>query len=353
MKQTLCTLLSACLTLSAMAQQPTEESAGNRPNGAAFYKPEISGTIRAKHEWQTETGKARFQVHTARVAIEGKVLPTVGYKAEIDLSDKGKIRMLDAYAGFNPNERWGLKIGQMRVPFTIDAHRSPHEQYFPNRSFIAKQVGDVRDVGLSGLYKPNTPFPIVLEAGIFNGSGLTHQNNFWTNNINFSAKAQLFFPGGINLTLSVQKIRPDATNIMMYDAGAYWERGRLHIEAEYLHKRYANKAFDAVNAVNLFAVYDIPVRHKILEKLSPLVRFDYMDDHSDGFRYLDGKQNTAGKLIANDGQRSRLTAGITLHLGLLHASELRINYEKYFYKDLMSALPSERDKTVVELMVHF
>ncbi len=35
----------------------------------------------------------------------------------------------------------------MRVPFTIDAHRSPHLQYFANRSFIAKQVGNVRDVG--------------------------------------------------------------------------------------------------------------------------------------------------------------------------------------------------------------
>ena len=31
--------------------------------------------------------------------------------------------------------------------FTIDAHRSPHLQYFANRSFIAKQVGNVRDVG--------------------------------------------------------------------------------------------------------------------------------------------------------------------------------------------------------------
>ncbi len=43
-------------------------------------------------------------------------------------------------------------IGQMRVPFTIDAHRSPHQQYFANRSFIAKQVGNVRDVGFTAGY---------------------------------------------------------------------------------------------------------------------------------------------------------------------------------------------------------
>lgn len=65
----------------------------------------------------------------------------------------------------------------MRVPFTIDAHRSPHLQYFANRSFIAKQVGNVRDVGASASWTFNDRMPITLEGGIFNGSGLTNQKN--------------------------------------------------------------------------------------------------------------------------------------------------------------------------------
>jgi hypothetical protein len=69
------------------------------------------------------------------------VHPIVAFKAEIDLSDEGSIKMLDAYARVFPVKDLNFTNGQMRVPFTIDAHRSPHQQYFANRSFIAKQVG--------------------------------------------------------------------------------------------------------------------------------------------------------------------------------------------------------------------
>ena len=81
------------------------------------------------------------KVRTARVSIEGKVAPVVAYKAEIDLSDEGKIKMLDAYTRLSPLKGFDFTIGQMRVPFTIDAHRSPHQQYFANRSFIAQASG--------------------------------------------------------------------------------------------------------------------------------------------------------------------------------------------------------------------
>ena len=110
-----------------------------------------------------------FQVRTARVSIEGKVAPVVAYKAEIDLSDEGKIKMLDAYTRLSPLKGFDFTIGQMRVPFTIDAHRSPHQQYFANRSFIAKQVGNVRDVGATLGYKIGGPLPLTLQAGMFNG----------------------------------------------------------------------------------------------------------------------------------------------------------------------------------------
>lgn len=184
-------------------------------DAAAQFKPEINGTIRGKYEYQTEEGEGRFQVRNARFSLSGKVVDAVSYKAEIDLSDEGSIKMLDAYTRISPWRTLNFTIGQMRVPFTIDAHRSPHQQYFANRSFIAKQVGNVRDVGATLGYTFNVGFPIILEAGMFNGSGLTDQKDFWTNNINYSAKAQLFFPKGFNLTLSVQKIKPEAVNIMM------------------------------------------------------------------------------------------------------------------------------------------
>ena len=315
--------------------------------------PKIHGTIRGKYEYQTEEGEGRFQVRNARVSIEGNVTKVVSYKAEIDLSDEGQIKMLDAYTRLKPVRGLDFTIGQMRVPFTIDAHRSPHLQYFANRSFIAKQVGNVRDVGATLGYSFNVGFPIKLEAGMFNGSGLTDQKDFWTNNINFSAKAQFFLPRGFNITLSTQKIKPDNVGIMMYDAGAYYHAHGWHVEAEYLYKHYSNNAFDAVHSVDAFVSYDIPLRKCFFKKISPLVRYDYMSDHSDGMRYVDGEEDTSGSLVVNDYQRSRLTGGVTLSLDLPFISDIRLNYEKYFYREGAIAKPSERDKIVVEFMTRF
>lgn len=317
---------------------------------AQEFKPEIHGTIRGKYEYQTEENEGRFEVRNARFSLSGNVVKAVSYKAEIDLSDEGSIKMLDAYTRITPFDKFNFTIGQMRVPFTIDAHRSPHQQYFANRSFIAKQVGNVRDVGATVGYTFNAGFPITLEAGLFNGSGLTNQKNYWTKGVNFSAKAQLFFPKGFNLTLSTQKTKPSASTIMMYDAGAYYHGNGWHIEAEYLYKHYSNGAFSGVHAFDGFINYDIAIRKKdaLVKKVSPLIRYDFMGDHSDGKEYEEN-----GKLAVNDYKRSRITGGVTISLATPFVSDIRLNYEKYLYRDGAVVKPSEHDKIVVEFMTRF
>ena len=338
-------LLAMCVALPAMAED--EEAKVDRT-------PEVHGTIRGKYEYQPEEGQGRFQVRNARVSLDGDLNKVVSYKVEIDLSDEGKIKMLDTYTRIKPLRGLDFTIGQMRAPFTIDAHRSPHLQYFANRSFIAKQVGNVRDVGATLGYSFNVGFPIILQAGMFNGSGLTNQKDFWTNNVNFSAKAQLFFPRGFNLTLSTQKIRPDNVSVMMYDAGAYYHAHGWHAEVEYLYKHYGHGAFKPVHALDAFISYDIPLRKCFFTKISPLIRYDYMSDHSDGLRYnAEGGEDVEGSLVINDYQRSRITGGVTLSLDLPFVSDIRLNYEKYFYRDGAIAKPSEKDKIVVEFMTRF
>ncbi len=342
-KKLILPLLALCVGLPLHAQEEDKVD----------LTPKVHGTIRGKYEYQTEEGDGRFQVRNARVSLEGKVAKAVEYKAEIDLSDEGQIKMLDAYTKIKPVRGFDFTIGQMRVPFTIDAHRSPHQQYFANRSFIAKQVGNVRDVGATLGYSFNVGIPIILQAGMFNGSGLTNQKDFWTNNINFSAKAQFFIPRGFNITLSTQKIRPDHISVMMYDAGAYYHAHGWHIEAEYLFKHYEDNAFKNVHAFDAFVNYDIPLRKCFFTKISPLLRYDYMSDHSDGMRYLDDEENTEGSLMINDYQRSRITGGLTFSIAKPFISDIRLNYEKYFYRSGAVAKPSERDKIVIEVMTRF
>ena len=72
-----------------------------------------------------------------------------------------------------------------------------------------------------------------------------------------------------------------------------------------------------------------------------------MDNHSDGTLGDDGK------LKLTDASRQRVTGGITLSLAKRMDADIRLNYEKYFYDDITLAKASERDKAVVELVVHF
>lgn len=328
-------------------------------SGQEFLKSmKIGGTLRGKYEYQTEDKEGRFEVRNARVNVSGDINPTVSYKAEIDLCDEGQIKMLDAYAKFTPWKRFAFTIGQMRVPFTIDAHRSPDQQYFANRSFIAKQVGNVRDVGARLGYTFDAGFPIIVEAGLYNGSGLTNQKDYWTNSANFSAKAQFLLPMGLTIEMSAQKVKPADVNVMMYDGGLSYKRGGFIAEAEYLYKHYGHDAFHPVHAFDGFVSYDIPVRKSIIKKVSPLARYDYMSDHSDGKRYKVAEDGTKteskdGSLIVNDYKRSRITGGVTISLDKPFISDIRINYEKYFYGHDGIPKTSEKDKIVVEFMTHF
>ena len=149
MKTFITTALLCLAATTAMAQETAQKS---EPEAKAEAKTSINvhGTIRSKYELQTEEGEHRFEVRNARVSIDGVLSPIIYYKAEIDLCDEGKIKMLDAYTRLKPAKGLQFTIGQMRVPFTIDAHRSPHQQYFANRSFIAKQL--ISTFTLGGIY---------------------------------------------------------------------------------------------------------------------------------------------------------------------------------------------------------
>ena len=83
-------------------------------------------------------------------------------------------------------------------------------------------------------------------------------------------------------------------------------------------------------------------------KISFLVRYDMMTDHSDG-----KMDETTKALIINDYARHRVTGGITLSLSKAFIADLRLNFEKYFYKNSGVPKESERDKIVIEFMTRF
>lgn len=338
--------------------------------------PQIHGILRGKYEYQPEINASRFEVRNARLAAEGSLNNVAAYKLEVDLCDESAIKMKDAWVrlnlplcSFTGKEGRGdairITFGQQRMPFSIDAHRNPSAQYFANRSFIAKQVGDMRDVGAALGYDITNKEGrkvMSIDAGMYNGSNLDNQKTAWFTSPAYSARIQYFPVKGLAIIPSVQHqlIANREAAYTSVDLGAYYEiplsrseghGGSLHIEAEYLRKHYQKDAFDDCNAMNAMAIYKRKLKSEksYIQGISYLMRYDYMDNHSDGKKGFDGAH-----LVQTDAKRHRMTLGTTFHVrNKDFPTDIRLNYEKYWYPHGGTPKESEQDKLVAELMIRF
>lgn len=319
--------------------------------------PKLHGILRGKYEYEPDLEASRFEVRNARISVNGKLAKRSEYKMEVDLCDESSIKMKDAWVRLNPYNSLRLTVGQQRMPFSIDAHRNPSAQYFANRSFIAKQVGDMRDVGFQAGYdfvNADKRKVVSIDAGLFNGSNLDNQKTAWFTSPGYSARMQFFPTKSIAIIPSIQhqQIADRKASYTSLDLGSYYEANGWHVEAEYLHKFYADDAFDDCNAVNAMVIYKQPIKSEksFIESISYLGRYDYMQDHSSG---KSGFNDGTTQLKLTDAERHRMTLGMTFSVrNAYFPTDIRLNYEKYWYPN-GGAKESEQDKLVCEVMIRF
>ncbi len=333
--------------------------------------PQIHGILRGKYEYQPDLEASRFEVRNARLSAEGSLSARSAYKLEVDLCDESAIKMKDAWVRLllplresQGGSALRVTFGQQRMPFSIDAHRNPSAQYFANRSFIAKQVGDMRDVGAAVGYdftdKDNRKV-LSVDAGMYNGSNLDNQKTAWFSSPAYSARLQYYPVKGLAIVPSIQHqlIANREASYTSVDLGAYYESSGLHLEAEYLRKFYAKDAFDDCNAIDAMAIYKQKIKNEksYIQAISYLLRYDYMDNHSDGkkgWTTPDASTGREKRLVLSDAERHRLTAGLTFSVrNKYFPTDIRLNYEKYWYPNNGTPKESEQDKLVAELMIRF
>lgn len=312
------------------------------------YTPLIHGVVRTRWEgeWEDDSEFAqRFQVRNARISIEGKVLPQLDYYIRFDACDRGKMKILDAWARWKFAGHWRVQAGQFRVPYAVDCFRGPGTYVFANRSFMVKHMLNMREAGAKiGYY--GTTLPLTVEAGVFNSEPMA-DHDVWQTNMNYAAKAT-WKAGNVEFSASFISSEPDSVRMNYVDGAITWSAGRWLVEGEYQHQHYTHKAHAATDGWNIFASYAIPLRNSAFNSLSFQGRYDGMTAHSTGTRDDDGK------LITNNPARQRITVGSTVEVMKkpLRAA-IRLNYEKYFYKNGVTASKGENDKVVAELVVKF
>ena len=314
------------------------------------YTPQIHGVVRAR--WEGEFGhddepfRHRFQVRNARVFIEGNVLPAVSYYVRVDACDRGKFKILDAWARWRFHDNWRIQAGQFRIPYGIDCFRGPGTYIFANRSFLHKYLLNMRNVGLRAGYY-GAKIPLVVEAGLFNSTAMADHDK-WQRAVNFAAKMN-YRVGPVTLSTSFASVEPDSVRMNLWCGGATYSSGRWRFEAEYQNKHYTNKAHKVTQGWNIFGVYTLPLVNKgVFNRLDFMARYDGMTDCSNGTR------NDDGLLITNDSRRQRLTVGAQIaYVKMPLKALIRLNYEHFFYPSGIAAAVGESNKVVAELVVRF
>ena len=97
----------------------------------------------------------------------------------------------------------------------------------------------------------------------------------------------------------------------------------------------------------IFFVYrNFPIEKKNIAGVSGAVRYDYITDYSNG------ELNDNHVLAVDFPECHRLTLGATLSLQTKMLANIRLNYEKYFYKNGVPS-PTSGDRLVLEVIAHF
>lgn len=335
------TIFTAILFISTVQFSNAEKA-----DSTFSYIPNIHGIFRGRFEASTIESDYRFQVRNARLKLDGKIAPFADYFFQVDLCDRGSIKILDAWARIKPTKSFGFQAGQFRMPFGVDPFRSPGNYYFANRSFIGKQVCNYRAVGAKAMWQ-SEQLPLTVEAGAFNPATISDHTT-WHNKLAYATKLT-YRVGNVSLATGFQSVAPDRIRANSTDAAVTWNHDRWIIEGEYMYKHFTHDSHKATHAYNLFADYHMPIKAGFFNRLSFQGRFDGMTDCSSCIR------NEEGCLITDYPSRNRITIGSTIsyirskNINL----NLRINYEKYFYHDNYTPSADNGDKAVVELVVNF
>lgn len=346
------TIISAigmlCGTLANATQSPDSAGAGSQL-GPTRYIPDFHGTFRVAYELSTVNGDSRFMVRNARLSAGGYVLPAVDYYLQVDFSDRGKITLLDAYLRLTPVKTLKLMAGQMRVPFSAAASRSPHKYYFINRPFIGKYAGNLRSVGVKAGYTfPATK--LYVEGGVFNGTSRSDHST-WNKALTYGIKTNIALPYGLTPEVGFMSRqygdRASGARFNQFDASLNWTYDRWTVEGEYLMAN-CTADFPTSHQYSVWVNYDIPIGRGIVDVLALAARFDGHTDASDGFYDADGK------LTVSYPERKRITVGATTRYqrGKVHF-DMRLNYEQYFYSENASIDPSDNNKLAAAMILYF
>lgn len=313
--------------------------------------PRISGYVQAGYEWSDESSS--FFIKRVRLDLRGDIARKLDYRVQLEFASSPKI--VDAYLQYRPFRQLNFKLGEYKIPFTIE-----NTDYVPLKFELieyplalqrlmgfaepigGRMVGGVmqggetlkdtgRDMGLTlygTLVECEGRALLSYDVGVLNGAGI----NLKDNNRSKDVVTRLMFRPVRGLTLSGSwyggEYGADCLERQRVSAGVCYDHGRGVVRGEWIGGRtgyaateeYAAGTFDSSGWYVLGGV-------RVTPSLMPVVRYDTL------------LSDTA----SDDSRQTNWTAGILWHPVKYLRCQLNYTYEHY-------AAPGIADRNVVAVM---
>ena len=302
----------------------------------------VDGTLKNKFEYATGTDVSRFTVRNSRIGIKGNINTFSSYRAQVELSDEGKFKVLDLSGTISPVEGLSFTMGQTSIPLFNNYIVSPSEMMFANRAFLGKYFISTRDLGINAKYKFNLgTVPANLEFGLYNGNAIN--DPVWKKNMSMGGRVILGNMDGLRFSAKIYDYpNNDSTHFVFYGADLRYEINNFKVETEIMKSDSRTELNNDMLSYYFQSAYRVPVKSKFFDYFLPAARWDAIDERFDekGF------------------DTNRLTVGLGLGFNEeKFSSIIRLDYEWYFINNSMSIFDKndqmDSDKLTLELLFTF
>ncbi len=155
------------------------------------HLPRISGYIQLRYLWD-DADQSSFTVRRARFDMKGDISKKIDYRLQVEFASK--VHLLDAFVQYKPFHQLNVKVGQYKVPFSIEnTDYTPLKFEFIDYPMALRKLmgfnevvgGETlsaagRDMGLTlygGFGKRDGYCLVNYDFGVFNGSGINTSDN--------------------------------------------------------------------------------------------------------------------------------------------------------------------------------
>ncbi len=212
------------------------------------HLPRISGYIQLRYLWD-DADQSSFTVRRARFDMKGDISKKIDYRLQVEFASK--VHLLDAFVQYKPFRQLNVKVGQYKVPFSIEnTDYTPLKFEFIDYPMALRKLmgfnevvgGETlsaagRDMGLSlygGFGKRDGYCLVNYDLGVFNGSGI----NTADNNRSKDVVARLSVKPTEGLMLSGSYYWGEYGKAYLkrqrYAVGACYDRGPIVVRSEWV-----------------------------------------------------------------------------------------------------------------------